>query len=65
MLPYWTKYLCLFQLTTLGGESITVKKKFLSLSLESNSGHTNIKIGDIETDEIPNGLVHVIDKVLT
>ena len=52
-------------LTTINGETLSLKKETLGLTILSNSGVTKVKVGDIETEEIPNAIIHIVDSVLS
>ena len=52
-------------LTTINGEPLSLKKETSGLTILSNSGVTKIKVGDIETEEIPNAIIHIVDSVLS
>ena len=52
-------------LTTINGETLTLKKETSGFTILSNSGVTEIKVGDIETEEIPNAIIHIVDSVLS
>ena len=52
-------------LTTINGETLVLNKETSGLTILSNSGVTKVKVGDIETEEIPNAIIHIVDSVLS
>ena len=59
------KHVFIYLLTTIIGETLSLNKETSDLTILSNSGVTKIKVGDNETDEIPNAIIHIVDSVLS